>query len=146
MNRIMADPRTLTISWTRASADRQRSLFQWAFGLILAAESALAIALILWPAWMAGFTDTPAAGATLWVRCAGVLWLTINAFQLLGWLDPIYQRWPFIVGLPWRVVLGVLCALLGGSAWVLAIAEIIAAVGLTLLYWWALRAELLCRP
>ncbi len=142
----MADPRTLTISWTRAAADRQRSLFKWVFGLVLAAETAFAIALVLWPAWMAGFTDGPTAGATLWIRCAGILWLVINVFQLIGWFDPIYQRWPFIVGLPWRVVLGVLCAVLGGSAWVLAISEFIAAAGLSLLYWWALRAELLCRP
>ena len=140
----MTDPRTLTISWTRASADRQRSVFRWVFGLVLAAGPP-------WPSrWClavmdGGVTDWPAAGATIWVRYAGILWLVINLFQLLGWFDPIYQRWPLMLGLPWRVVLGVLCASLGGSAWVLAIAEFIAAAGLSLLYWWALRAELLCR-
>ena len=136
----------LTISWTRDRADQLRMSFRRMFGFVLLAETILAVALIIWPATFAGLTAWPAPNATLWIRAAGVMWLVIGLFQVPGWFDPIYQRWSNIVGLPWRFLLAVLCACLGGFAWVLAVAEFAAAVGLLLLYWRALSAELLCRP
>jgi hypothetical protein len=77
---------------------------------------------------------------------AGVMWVVINLFQVPGWFNPVYQRGPNIVGLLWRFLLAAVCAGLGGFVWILAAAELVAAGGLSLLYWRLLQAELLCRP
>jgi hypothetical protein len=143
---VMVDANTLTRSWTRAQADRQRALFRSALGFVLVVEAALALVLLVCPVWSASFSVWPAAGATFWVRAAGAMWVVINLLQVPGWFDPVYQRWPNIVGLPWRFLLAAVCACLGGFFWILAVAELVAAVGLSLLYWRLLRAELLCRP
>jgi hypothetical protein len=142
----MTDTQTLTISWTRADADYHRRVFRGVFGVVLVAETVLAIALVVWPSWIASLTSWSAQESSLWVRSAGVMWIVINLFQVPGWLNPLYKRWPNIIGLPWRFLLAVMCISLGGYAVALAIAEFVAAAALPVLYWRALRAELLCRP
>ncbi len=142
----MVDTNTLKISWTRAEANRRRALFRSVFGAVLVAETVLALLLVVCPAWSAGLSAWPAVGVTPWVRVAGVMWIAITLFQVPAWFEPVYQRWPNIVGLPWRFLLAAVCAGLGGFVWILAAAELAAAIDLSLLYWNLLRAELQCRP
>jgi len=142
----MADADALTISWTRAQADRHRTIFQSALGSVMLVETAAAIAFFACPVWSANTTLWPAPDAALWVRIVGAMWLVVNLFQMPALFDPVYQRWPNIVGLMWRFMLAALAAGLGGWGWAMAAAELAAAIGLAILYGRLFRAELLCRP
>jgi hypothetical protein len=142
----MNEADALKIGWTRAQSGRQRVRYRWLLGCLLLVEFAVGVALLIVPAWIAGFAGEVAPGMSIWVRITGVMMLTTTVFQLSGWFNPLYQRWPNILGILWRIGLAALCACLGGRFWILALAEVGAAVLLALLYWRLMRAELMSRP
>ena len=136
----------LSIGWTRAQAGTQRTAYRRLLGFALVVQTALGLIALAAPLWLARAADFPGAPSAGWVRLWGVMLLITALLYLPGWIEPVYSRWPNVVGILARFVLAVVYVWLGrGLRW-FALYELVFAVWLAWSYGRLLRAELMSRP
>jgi hypothetical protein len=136
----------LSIGWTRAQAATQRTLYRRLLGFTLVVQTALGLVALAAPLWLARAADLPGVPSAGWVRLWGVMLLITAVLYLPGWIEPVFSRWPNVIGILARFVLAVVYVLLGrGLRW-LALYELVFAVWLAWSYGRLLRAELMSRP
>ena len=87
----------------------------------------------------------PSSAADL-VRIWGVMLIMLVALYAAGWFDPIYTRWPNMVGIVGRYATAMLYVFLRGRFLWLALFDGVFAAALTWAYSQAIRAELMSRP
>jgi hypothetical protein len=133
------------LAFARAVAARSRRLYQMILGVDLGLQLVLGIAMLATPAWVLDLVAGPPVGAGF-VRLWGLLLLIVTALYAAGWLDPIYTRWPNVVGIIGRFAAGLLYLCLGGRFLWLALFDASFAAALAWTYGKALTAELMTRP
>jgi hypothetical protein len=103
------------------------------------------VALVV-PVWLTRAADLPGAPSAGWVRLWGVMLLITAILYLPGWIQPVYSRWPNVVGIVARFVLAVTYFWLGrGLRW-FGLYELVLALLLAWSYAKLVRAELMSRP
>jgi hypothetical protein len=133
------------LEFARASAARSRRLYRTILGFNLIVQVVSGMAMLATPAWVLDLVAGPPVGAGF-VRIWGLLLLIVAALYSPGWLDPIYTRWPNMVGIAGRFATALLYVCLGGRFLWLALFDAAFAAILTWSYWKALTAELMTRP
>ena len=138
---------SLSIGWTRAEADRALKAYRRLYGFNLALQSLGALFVLIWPAVLLDIVNLPAPeAATDWVRVWAMMVLLASAFQIPGYLDPIFNRLPNVIGITGRAVMAILYLLLGGGFLWLALFDGVFAVALYILFRRLVIAELQTRP
>jgi hypothetical protein len=136
----------LSIGWTRAQAATQHTAYRRVLGFALIVQTALGLIALAAPVWLAHAADLPGAPSAGWLRLWGVMLLITAILYLPGWIEPVYARWPNVVGIVARFVLAVVYFWLGrGLRW-FGLYELVLAVWLAWSYGRLLRAELMSRP
>ena len=138
---------SLSIGWTRAEAAKALKSHRRLYGINLALQSAVAVIVLIWPSAMLDLVNLPAPdAATDWARVWALMVLLASAFQIPGYLDPIYNRLPNVIGIVGRAVMAILYLLLGGGFLWLALFDGAFAVALYVTYRRTVIAELQTRP
>lgn len=136
----------LTIGWTRAQTARRRTTYRRLLALNLILMTALALAALIVPAWLARVADLPGPPPPGSMRLWGVMLLTMVLLYVPGWVQPVYVRWPNVVGILARFALAIAYVFLGqGFRW-LALYEVLFALVLAVTYGRLLRDELMAEP
>jgi hypothetical protein len=131
---------------TRVEAARRRATYRSILGCNLALQFALGILILAAPVWFCRSLGLVPASAEDLVRIWGVTLLLLVALYAAGWFDPIYTRWPNMVGIVGRYATAFLYLFLRGRFLWLALFDGVFAAALTWAYSQAIRAELMSRP
>jgi hypothetical protein len=131
---------------TRAEAARRRATYRGILGCNLALQFALGILMLAAPLWFCRALGLMPSSAADLVRIWGVMLLLLVALYAAGWFDPIYTRWPNIVGIAGRYATAIVYLLLRGRFLWLALFDGVFAAALTWAYSQAIRAEVMSRP
>ena len=138
---------SLSIGWTRAEADRALKTYRRLYGFNLALQSLGALAVLIWPAALLDLVNLPTPeAATDWARIWAMMVLLASAFQIPGYLDPVFNRLPNVIGIIGRAAMAILYLLLGGGFLWLALFDGVFAVALYILFRRLVIAELQTRP
>jgi hypothetical protein len=133
------------LEFARAEAARRRAIYRGTLGANLLLQLAPGIVMIVAPLWISHFVALPPTDAGL-VRVWGLMLLLLTTLYAAGWSDPVYTRWPNVVGIAGRFATALLYLCLGrGFLW-FALYEAVFAVALTWAYSQTIRAELMARP
>jgi hypothetical protein len=136
----------LSIGWTAGQAATQRTVYRRLLGFALIVQTALGLIALVAPIWLARAADLPGAPSPGWVRLWGIMLLITAALYLPGWVEPVYQRLPNVIGILARFVLAVAYFGLGqGLRW-FALYELVFAIALAWSYGRLVCAELMSRP
>lgn len=130
----------------RGEAVRRRATYRSILGCNLALQSALGILMLAAPLWFCRFLGLAPSSAADLVRIWGVTLLLLVALYAAGWFDPIYTRWPNVVGIVGRYATALLYLVLRGRFLWLALFDGVFAAALSWAYSQAIRAELMSRP
>jgi hypothetical protein len=133
------------LEFTRAEAARRRAIYRGLLGCNLVLQFALGVVMIAAPTWVFHSLAMPPAAADF-LRVWGLMLVLLAALYASGWFDPIYTRWPNVVGIVGRCAAALLYLSLGrGFLW-FALFDAVFAGGLVWAYSQAIRAELMTRP
>jgi hypothetical protein len=136
----------LSIGWTRAQAATQHTIYRRLLGFALIVQTLFGLVALVVPVWLTRAADLPGAPSAGWVRLWGVMLLITAILYLPGWIQPVYSRWPNVVGIVARFVLAVTYFWLGrGLRW-FGLYELVLALLLAWSYAKLVRAELMSRP
>ena len=130
----------------RGEAVRRRATYRSILGCNLALQSALGILMLAAPLWFCRFLGLVPSSAADLVRIWGATLLLLVALYAAGWFDPIYTRWPNVVGIVGRYATALLYLVLRGRFLWLALFDGVFAAALSWAYSQAIRAELMSRP
>jgi hypothetical protein len=134
------------LEFTRAEATRRRATYRSILGCNLALQFALGILMLAAPLWFCRSLGLVPSSAADLVRIWGVMLIMLVALYAAGWFDPIYTRWPNMVGIVGRYATAMLYLFLRGRFLWLALFDGVFAAALTWAYSQAIRAELMSRP
>ena len=138
---------SLSIGWTRAAADGALKAYKRLYGINLALQSVLALVVLVCPGWVLGLLSIAAPeAATDWARVWALMVLLASAFQVPGYIDPVFNRLPNVIGIVGRGLMTGLYVILGGGFYWLALFDGAFAVALYVLYRRLVIAELQSRP
>jgi len=144
MEHVMTD--ALTIGWTRAQADGRRTTYRRLLALNLILQTVLGLVAIIAPVWLARAADLPGPPPAGWIRLWGVMLLIMVLLYVPGWVQPVFVRWPNVVGILARFALAITYLALGqGFRW-FALYEVLFALALAVTYGRLLRDELMAEP
>jgi hypothetical protein len=136
----------LSIGWTRAQAATQHTIYRRLLGFALIVQILFGLVALVLPVWLTRAADLPGTPSAGWVRLWGVMLLITAVLYLPGWIQPVYSRWPNVVGIVARFVLAVTYFWLGrGLRW-FGLYELVLALLLAWSYAKLVRAELMSRP
>ena len=116
--------------------------FRSLLGYVLLVEAAFGLWLLLSAIFGFGMTEVEAAGISPGLTGAFVLWAVL--FQVPGYLEPIRNRLPVIIGVIGRYGIGIVCLLLG--LWLTALVIFGLALALHIVFHRTVRAVLMSRP
>jgi len=134
------------LEFTRAEATRRRATYRSILGCNLALQFTLGILMLAAPLWFCRSLGLVPSSAADLVRIWGVMLIMLVALYAAGWFDPIYTRWPNMVGIVGRYATAMLYVFLRGRFLWLALFDGVFAAALTWAYSQAIRAELMSRP
>ncbi|MCQ0090826.1 hypothetical protein [Roseovarius sp. M141] len=116
--------------------------FRRLLGYVLLVEAAFGLWLLLSAIFGFGMTEVEAAGISPALTGAFVLWAVM--FQLPGYLEPIRNRLPVIIGVIGRYGIAIVCLFL--CLWLTALVIFGLALALNIVFNRAVRAVLMSRP
>ncbi|WP_299441385.1 hypothetical protein [uncultured Rhodospira sp.] len=138
---------SLSIGWTRAQADNAYKTHRRLLAVNLVLQSVAAVSVLITPAWLLGILGlTVTAEVEAWARVWAMMVLIVSAFQIPGWLNPVYNRLPHVIGVLARAALAILFLILGGGFVWMALFDGGFAVALYVTYRRLVIAELQTRP
>ena len=136
----------LTIGWTRAQAERRRTVYRRLLALNLILQVVLGLVAIVVPAWLAKTAHLPGPPPDGWIRLWGVMLLITATLYVPGYIQPVFVRWPNVIGILARFALALVYVCLGeGFRW-FALYEVLFAAVLAWSYGRLLRDELMAEP
>ena len=138
---------TLSIGWSQAAAAKALKSFRRLYGFNLALQSLIALVALIWPSLLLAVVGLPDPEiAAQWVRVWAMMVIMASVLQVPGYLDPMFNRIPCVVGIVFRGLITVLYILLGGGFLWLALFDGLFAIALYVTYRRAVIAELQTRP
>ena len=137
----------LTIAGSRVEADARSASYRRLYATILVIQAIIAAVAFVYPEWACRLLGIPlAASAVPWPRLAATFLLALVAFQVPGYLDPIYNRSLNVLGILSRCSTALVLVLLGGGFYWLAAFDLVCAILLFLSYQSLIKAEVMTRP
>lgn len=133
------------LDFANAEAAHRRAIYRGILGCNLVLQLALSIVMLAAPLWVSGFVALAPVTAGF-VRIWGLMLLLLSTLCAAGWFDPIYTRWPNIVGIAGRFATALLYLSLGGGLLWLAVYDAVFAGALAWAYVQLITAELMTRP
>ena len=137
---------SLSIGWTRAQADGRRRSYKRLLGLNLILQTLIAVMILFWPDFSLGLVGFDSNSIGDWPRIWAGMLLLVNAFQVPGYIEPVYQRWPNVIGVIGRALMVVIYLFLGGAFLIFAAFDGLFGLLLALFYHRLILAELSTRP
>jgi hypothetical protein len=123
------------------AAEARVAEFAGLYRVVLFAEAAVALALLIVPGWTAELFGLPEALDST-IPGAFLLWAV--AFQVPGLLNPVHSRLAVVIGIAGRYGVGI--ALLTEELWLFAAMTFAFAQALTVVYHRMARTVLMSRP
>jgi hypothetical protein len=136
----------LRIGWTQAVAASRRRTYRGLLLAVLIVQAAAGLVALIWPLCLSRWLSLPAPSPDGWLRVVGVMLLVTAVLYVPGYINPVFARFPNVVGIVSRFGLAILYLCLGGNFRWLALYELIVALALGLTYKRLLGAELMSRP
>jgi hypothetical protein len=136
----------LRIGWTQAEAASRRRTYRCLLLIVLIVQVAAGLLALIWPLHLSDWLSLPAPFPESWLRVVGAFLLITAVLYAPGYINPVFVRFPNVVGIVARFGLAILYLCLGGNFRWLALYELIAAVALGLTYQRLIGAELMSRP
>lgn len=136
----------LRIGWTQAEAASRRRTYRRLLLTVLIVQVAAGLLALIWPLHLSDWLGLPAPFPESWLRVVGAMLLITAVLYAPGYINPVFVRFPNVVGIVARFGLAILYLCLGGNFRWLALYELIAAVALGLTYQRLIGAELMSRP
>jgi len=136
----------LRIGWTQAEAANRRRTYRRLLLTVLIVQVAAGLLALIWPLHLSDWLGLPAPFPESLLRVVGAMLLITAVLYAPGYINPVFVRFPNVVGIVARFGLAILYLCLGGNFRWLALYELIAAVALGLTYQRLIGAELMSRP
>jgi hypothetical protein len=136
----------LRIGWTQAEAASRRRTYRGLLLAVLVVQAAAGIVALFWPLCVSRWLSFPVPSPDGWLRVVGAMLLITAVLYIPGYINPMFARFPNVVGIVSRFGLAILYFCLGGNFRWLAAYELIAALALGQTYQRLIRAELMSRP
>jgi hypothetical protein len=136
----------LRIGWTQAEAASRRRTYRCLLLIVLIVQVVAALLALIWPVQLSQWLSLPTPFPDAWLRVVGAFLLITAVLYAPGYINPVFVRFPNVVGIMARFGLAILYLCLGGHFRWLALYELIVAVALGLTYQRLIGAELMSRP
>jgi hypothetical protein len=130
-----------SLAESRRAAEARAAEFAGLYRVVLVAEAAVALALLILPGWTAELFGLP---ETLDLTIPGAFLLWAVVFQVPGLLNPVHSRLPVVIGVAGRYGIGI--ALLTEGLWLFAAMTLAFALALTVVYHRMARTVIMSRP
>jgi len=137
---------TLTIGWTTTRVTESRALYRRVLGLNLILHVFIGLACLFFPHWVADMVGLPGPIPAGWTQAWGGMLILITALYVPGWLDPLVNRAPNLIGILGRFWMGTVWTFCGGAFLWFAAFDYLFAVIIAVLYLRLLRSSLMARP
>lgn len=131
--------------FARTEASHRLATYRGLLASNLVLQTALGVVMLVAPIWISTIVAVPPSAIAL-VRVWGLMLLFLVVLYTAGWFDPIFTRWPNVVGILARGVSALLYLALGGGFLWFALFDALFAGALFWAYSQAIRAELMTRP
>jgi hypothetical protein len=131
--------------FARSEAAHRLAVYRGLLACNLVLQTALGIVMLVTPLWISTIVAAPPSAIAI-VRVWGLMLLFLVVLYFAGWFDPIFTRWPNIVGIVARGASALLYLMLGGGFLWFALYDGVFAGALLWGYSQAIRAELMTRP
>jgi hypothetical protein len=131
--------------FARTEAAHRLARYRGLLACNLVLQTALGLMMLVAPIWISTIVAAPPSAAAL-VRVWGLMLLFLVVLYTAGWFDPIFTRWPNVVGIVARGASTLLYLFLGGGFLWFALYDVVFALALLWAYSQAIRAELMTRP
>src|SRR5205085_8332237 len=119
----------LRIGWTQAEAASRRRTYRCLLLVVLIVQVAAGLLALIWPLHLSYWLSLPTPFPDAWLRVVGAMLLIAAVLYVPGYINPVFARFPNVVGIVARFGLAILYLYLGGFRW-LALYELIVAVAL----------------
>ncbi len=129
-----------------AQATARKDIYCAVLAVSLAFYLAIGVFALAAPTTLADVLRHPTAVDLGWIRLVGALTLTQILFYLPGYQDPLRSRYSNVVGVPVRVIMGVVWIVMGGGFIAIGLVELVFALVLGMLYQRYVEAEIMSRP
>jgi hypothetical protein len=136
----------LRIGWTQAEAASRRRTYRCLLLIVLIVQAVAAVLALAAPVWLAQSLHLPEPFPDAWLRIVGAFLLITTLLYVPGYINPVFARFPNVVGIAARFGLAILYLCLGGNFRWLAAYELIVALALGVTYQRLIGAELMSRP
>jgi hypothetical protein len=136
----------LRIGWTQAEAASRRHTYRCLLLIVLIVQVVAGLLALIWPLHLSDWLSLPTPFPESWLRVVGAMLLITAMLYAPGYINPVFVRFPNVVGIVARFGLAILYLCLGGNFRWLALYELIAAVALGVTYQRLIGAELMSRP
>ena len=123
-----------------------KSTYKSIFGLILAFELIIALALLFIPHYVLDILGMTHIGAEMWLQLLAGIWLILLLYQFAARRQPLLSRYPNIINVIGRFGLAILLVCVGGYFLYGAIYFLVTALILYILFRRMIIGELQTRP
>jgi hypothetical protein len=136
----------LRIGWTQAEASSRRRTYRCLLLAVLIVQALAGVLALIWPACVSDWLGVPSLPPNAWLRALGMLMIFTAVLCVPGYINPVFARYPNVVGIMEHAAFVILYLCLGGGFLLIAAYELIAAVALAVTYQRLIGAELMSRP
>lgn len=136
----------LRIGWTQAEAASRRRTYRCLLLVVLIIQAVAGLLALIWPGHLSQWLSLPAPSPDGWLRAVGLMLFVTAVLYTPGYINPVFARFPNVVGIAARFGLAILYLCLGGNFRWLAAYELIVAIALGVTYQRLIGAELMSRP
>jgi hypothetical protein len=142
----MTDADALRIGWTRGEAESRRRTYRGLLLAVLIVQAAAGVIALIWPACVSDWLGVPSLPPNAWLRALGMLMVFTAVFCVPGYINPVFARYPNVVGIMEHFAFAILYFCFGGGFLLIAAYELIVALALAVTYQRLIGAELMSRP
>lgn len=136
----------LRIGWTQAEAASRRRTYRCLLLVVLIIQAVAGLLALIWPGHLSQWLSLPVPSPDGWLRAVGLMLLVTAVLYVPGYINPVFARFPNVVGIAARFGLAILYLCLDGNFRWLAAYELIVAIALGVTYQRLIGAELMSRP
>ena len=124
----------------------RRRTFRALLLAVLIVQAVAGVLALIWPGCVSDWLGVASLPPHAWLRALGMLMVLTAVFCVPGYINPVFARYPNVVGIMEHFAFAILYLCLGGSFLLVAVYELIVAVALAVTYQRLIGAELMSRP
>lgn len=132
--------------WSAAEAANRRRIYRNLLLAVLIVQAAGGLLALIFPAFVADLLAVPSLPPNAWLRALGLTMIFMAAFCVPGYINPVFMRYPNVLGIAEHAAFALLYLCIGGGFLLLAVFELAATIALAVTYQRLIGAELMSRP